>query len=127
MSHEGEGENERNQYRRLLTRTQAVLAQGETQWLCEVIDISLHGCLLRFKKPWGQQNLEALYTLSIHSPEAADIIMNVSINHVVGNEIGFKCEHIDTHHSSSLRLLVGSNSVTDKLLARELIELTHPA
>ncbi|NOQ13621.1 MAG: PilZ domain-containing protein [Methyloprofundus sp.] len=119
-------ESKRNHYQKRLTKLQAVLTHEDSQWPCEIIDMSLHGCLLRFKHTWEQQNIESLYTLTIQAPEISAIIMNLSISHVIDNEAGFKCEHIDIDKSALLQHLLGEDSDSNKLLARELIELTHP-
>ncbi len=111
------------QYQQLLAQAQATLSLEELEWHCEIIDISLHGCLLRFVHTWEQHNIEAVYTLTIQTPESDEIIMNLAISHVIDNEVGFKCEHIE--NDLLLRQLVGTISGTDKLLSRELIELTH--
>lgn len=111
------------QYKKQLTQLQATLSLEELEWPCEIIDISLHGCLLRFKNTWEQQNLETIYTLTVPVPGSTEIIINLSIAHVIDNEAGFKCEHIN--NSSLLRKLVTPGSYTNKLLARELNELTY--
>ena len=118
-------ESKRNQYQKRLTQAHTILTYEDSQWPCEIIDISLHGCLLRFTHTWEQQNIEALYTLTVQAPEISEIIMNLSISHVIDNEAGFKCEHIDIDSSALLHQLCGSSPDTNKLLARELIELTH--
>ena len=118
-------EDERIEYQKLLTTFKAIITCEEFKSPCEIIDISLNGCLLRFQNTWEQHNIEAIYTLSIQPPETTEIIMNLSVKHVIDNEVGFKCEHIN--NSSLLHHLLGSDSDASKLLARDLIELTHPA
>jgi len=117
----------RTQYQSIFDKTQALLSRDELEWSCEIIDISSQGCLLRFKNTWEQQNIEAIYTLTLQPPESTAIIMNLSISHVIANEVGFKCEHLDKNNSALLYQLAGSDSDTNKLLARDLIELTHIA
>ena len=117
----------RIQYQTIFDRTQALLSRDELEWSCEIIDISSQGCLLRFKNTREQQNIEAIYTLTLQPPESTAIIMNLSISHVIANEVGFKCEHLDKNNSALLCQLAGSDSDTNKLLARDLIELTHIA
>jgi len=117
----------RSQYQTIFDKSQAILTQEELEWPCKIIDISLHGCLVRFKNTWDQQNIEAIYTLTLQPPESTEIIMNLSIGHVIDNEVSFKCEHIDIENSSLLRHLVGPGSDANKLLARGLLELTHLA
>jgi len=119
--------NKHSQYQNRLTQIQATLIHEDKQWPCEIIDISLRGCLLRFKHTWEQRNIEAIYTLTMQTPDISEFIMNLSISHVIDNEVGFKCEHIDIDNSTLLHHLLGAAPETDRLLARELIELTHPA
>ena len=118
-------DSSRIQYQTIFDKTQALLSRDELEWSCEIIDISLQGCLLRFKNTWEQQNIEAIYTLTLQPPESVAIIMNLSIRHAIANEVGFKCEHLDKNNSALLCQLAGSDSDTHKLLARDLIELTH--
>ena len=118
--------DERIEYQTLLPTFKAIVTCEEFKWPCEIIDISLHGCLLRFQNTWEQHNIEAIYTLSIQPPETTEIIMNLSVKHVIDNEVGFKCEHIDIFNSSLLRHLVEPNTGASKLLDRNLNELTHP-
>jgi hypothetical protein len=49
--------------------------------------------------------------------------MNLSISHVIGNEAGFKCEHIDLDSISTLRRMVELNLGDSTLLERDLIAL----
>ena len=115
----------RSQYQKLLAPARAIITCDNINLPCEIIDISLNGCLLRFKTTWEQHNIEAIYTLTIHPPEDTPIIINLSIKHVIDNEVGFKCEHIDRHNSTLLHQLVGSGFNIKQLLARDLSELTH--
>lgn len=115
-----------SKFHKSLTCFTATLSTEELEWSCNIIDISLNGCLLQFRHTWSQHNLDALYTLTIQPIESNSIIMNLSINHVIGNEGSFICEHLDADNNSRLYRLLGSAPETDKLLARELAELTHP-
>lgn len=117
-----------SQYQRLLARLPAILSNEELEWPCEIIDLSLQGCLLRFKNTWEQynHNIEAIYTLTLQAPQSTAITMSLSIRHAIDNEVGFKCEHIDTDNRALLHHLPGADSSTSKSLARNLSELTHP-
>lgn len=119
-------EKECSQFQKLLIHVPATLSNEDSEWPCEIIDLSLYGSLLLFKNTWEQHNIEAIYTLTLQPHESTAIIMNLSISHAIGNEVGFKCEHIDSDNSTLLRHLLGSDSGTVKFLARELAELTHP-
>jgi hypothetical protein len=51
--------------------------------------------------------------------------MHVSVSHVVGNDAGFKCEHIDIDSISQLRRLVELNLGDSQMLERDLLALTE--
>jgi len=118
-------DNEQRHFHRIFYKSQATLSHESTQWPCELIDISLQGCLLRFDKAWEQTNLEMLYTLTLELSETTLITMSLSVSHVVDNKVGFKCEHIDLDSISTLRRLVELNLGDSNLLERDLIALTH--
>ncbi|MBE0470096.1 MAG: PilZ domain-containing protein [Methyloprofundus sp.] len=118
-------DNEQRHFHRIFYKSQVTLSHESTQWPCQLIDISLHGCLLRFDKAWQQNNLESLYTLTLELSEAATITMSVSVSHVIDNEVGFKCEHIDLDSISTLRRLVELNLGDSNLLNRDLIALSQ--
>jgi len=87
-----------------------------------LVDISIHGCLLSFDKPWTEA-LDDLYTLKLQLSEESSIIMRLSVAHVVGNNVGFKCEHIDIDSLSQLRRLVELNLGDSDMLERDLLSL----
>ncbi len=90
---------------------------------CELTDISLKGCLLRFESPWTG-DLDSLYTLNLQLSDDISINMQLSIAHVAGNEAGFKCEHIDIDSISQLRRLVELNLGDSEILERDLLALS---
>jgi len=118
-------DNEQRHFHRIFYKKKVTLSHESMQWPCELIDISLHGCLLRFDKAWEQNNLEMLYTLTLELSEETLITMSVSVSHVIDNEVGFKCEHIDLDSISTLRRLVELNLGDSQLLERDLIALTQ--
>ncbi len=120
-------EIERNHYQRLFTNMRSLLSHENKEWPCEIVDISLHGCLLSFESTWENQNIEAIYTLTMHPSVITPIIMNLSMSHVIDNEVSFKCEHIDIEHSARLHQLAGSTPDMGKLLARDPLELARSA
>lgn len=120
-------EIERHHYQRLFNSMRSLLSHEHKEWPCEIIDISLHGCLLSFENTWENQNIEAIYTLTMHPSVSKPIIMNLSMSHVIDNEVSFKCEHIDIDHNALLHQLAGTTTEAGKLLARNHLELTHSA
>ncbi len=115
--------NDQRKFHRIFYNSEAILTYKDKQWACELLDISLHGCLLRFQSPWEQKNIEELYTLTLQLSETTSIVMELSISHVIGNEAGFKCEHIDLNSISTLRRMVELNLGDSELLERDLIAL----
>ncbi len=111
-------------FHRILYAGEAALSCGKKTWSCEIIDLSLKGCLLSFESPW-QEDPEKLYTLTLKLSEDIRIEMELSTAHVVDNKVGFKCEHIDIDSISELRRLVELNLGSSDLLERDLLALTE--
>jgi hypothetical protein len=110
-------------FHRILYAAKAHLICGEKTWDCEIIDLSLKGCLLRFELPW-EDNIEKLYTLILNLSEQAQIKMELTATHIVDNKVGFKCEHIDIDSITQLRRLVELNLGNSSLLERDLLSLS---
>ncbi|OQK17616.1 hypothetical protein AU255_07045 [Methyloprofundus sedimenti] len=113
------------QFHTLFDCALALFNYGDIEYPCELIDISLHGCILGFKDTWEQHSLESLYTLTLQLPDTTPIVMNLSISHAVDNEVSFKCEHIDLDDISALSHFIELNQANSALLDRELIALIH--
>jgi len=116
--------NDNRHFHRILYTADAILSCEEKTWHCEIIDLSLKGCLLRFELPW-EEDPEKLYTLALRLSEQVQIKMELTATHVVGNKVGFKCEHIDIDSISELRRLVELNLGSSALLERDLLALTE--
>lgn len=111
--------NDNRQFHRILYKADATLSCDNKTWLCELVDLSLKGCLLRFDFAW-KEDQEKIYTLTFQLSEDVQIQMQLSISHVVGNTAGFKCKHIDLDSISELRRLVELNLGDSNLLERDL-------
>ncbi len=114
--------NDNRHFHRIHFAGEAILSCEEQTWSCEIIDLSLKGCLLRFEFPW-EEDPERLYTLTLQLSEDTQIKMEFSVTHVVDNKAGFKCEHIDIDSISALRRLVELNLGSSALLERDLLAL----
>jgi len=112
-------------FHRIFYKMPVSFSLDEQHWDCELIDISLHGCLLRFKEPLEVQVDDKLYQLTLELSEAKSITMHLSITHSIDNEVGFKCEHIDIDSISDLRRLIELNLGDSSLLERDLLALMH--
>lgn len=118
-----QNEPDNRNFHRILYKANAMLSCDEKTWPCEITDLSLQGCLLHFELPWSEDK-DGIYTLTINLSELSKITMELSIAHVIGDNAGFKCEHIDLDSVSELRRLVELNLGDSDLLKRDLLALT---
>ena len=117
--------NDKRHFHRIFYNSEASLSSESNNLIlpCKIVDISLKGCLLRFDAPWIEP-LENLYTLRLQLSDDVSITMQICVTHVIGNDAGFKCEHIDIDSISQLRRLVELNLGDSELLERDLLALT---
>ena len=115
---------EKRRFHRIFYNADAVLQRDEISYPCKIVDLSLKGCLLAFAEPWSE-SLETLYTLKLDLTDEISIVMVLGVAHVIGNLVGFKCEHIDIDSISRLRRLVELNLGDSELLERELAALSE--
>jgi hypothetical protein len=116
-------ENKRH-FSRILFDASCTLHQNDKEWKTELLDISLHGILVKSPSPLDadfDKPFEAVISLS----EAGDsIIMSVKLTHREPNHLGFECEYIDIDSITHLKRLVELNLGDHDLLNRELGALT---
>ena len=114
--------NDKRHFHRIFYKSDVTLSGESHTQPCKLVDISLKGCLLHFETPWSA-SLEKLYTLDLKLSDKISINMQLSISHVIGNDTGFKCEHIDIDSISQLRRLVELNLGDSEILERDLLAL----
>ncbi len=115
---------DKRHFHRVLYATEANLDGPGVNTPCQVVDISLKGCLLHFDAPWSASTEDSLYTLTLTLSDNIHIRMVLSVSHVIDREVGFKCEHIDIDSISELRRLVELNLGDSMLLERDLLALS---
>ncbi len=119
--------DEKRRFHRILYTADANLTFNRQAYPCKVLDLSLRGCLLHFEHPWTEaETPEALYTLVLQLSDDIAISMELTVSHVDGSDVGFKCEHIDLESISQLRRLVELNLGDSVLLERDLVALSNP-
>lgn len=116
--------NQRRHFHRILYNAKADLISTEKNWDCEILDLSLNGCLLEFEHTW-QGDPEQLYTLIFNLSDEIKIQMELSVSHAIDHKVGFKCEHIDIDSISQLRRLVELNLGDSAVLERDLLALAE--
>ena len=101
-----------------------VLHQGNNNWTSKLLDVSLKGVLITMPKDWTADEsapLEAQMMLT--EDDAITILMSVELVHKEGDNLGFRCIHIDIDSITHLRRLVELNLGNAELLERELSAL----
>ncbi|MCF6203965.1 MAG: PilZ domain-containing protein [Methylococcaceae bacterium] len=121
--------NDKRHFHRIFFNSDVTLSNQSTKLPCKLVDISLQGCLLQFEEKQFEENwtgdLDGLYTLNLNLSDEISITMQTSVAHVVGSNVGFKCEHIDIDSISQLRRLVELNLGDSDLLERDLLALAE--
>lgn len=117
-------ENEKRHFHRIFYNAKANLYANEHIWDCEVLDLSLNGCLLHFTSPL-KEHPKGLYTLKLRLSDDIEIKMELKIAHILESNIGFKCVQIDIDSISQLRRMVELNIGDSDILERDLSALAE--
>lgn len=121
-----DGFAEKRNFHRIFYTADALLKVENNQFHCQVLDLSLKGCLLEFDQPWsGAQDL--ICTLSLKLSEQQSIDMTLRPCHIDCKRVGFNCISIDIDSISYLRRLVELNLGDSTLLERDFYQLLRPA
>lgn len=118
--------NEKRSFHRVFYTANACLHSQGKAWPCQVIDLCLKGCLLRFPEPWAG-DLQQIYTLQLRLSDSIEIDMALQPAHSIGRDTGFQCVHVDIDSISQLRRLVELNLGNSDLLERDLLALVETA
>ena len=113
-------DNERRQYKRVSFDTNAKLTKGDQSFDCKIVDLSIHGVLLR---PHGVIRPTETANYQLEIPLSADdnsIKMTLNLTHQHPDSLGFECKNIDLDSITHLRKIVELNSGDPTLLDREL-------
>lgn len=117
MTHETN--NDKRQFHRIFYHSLATVTTDTTVLPCEILDLSLKGCLLRFDQPWNLDP-EKTCELKLQLSEEICISMELLLTHNGGHEIGFRCKHIDINSITELKRLVELNLGNSELLERDM-------
>ena len=116
-------DNEKRHYKRVSFDTTAKLSKDDQSFGCQIVDLSIHGVLLR---PHGvlRSKLDTIYQLVIPlSDEENQINMTLRLTHQHPVNLGFVCENIDLDSITHLRKIVELNSGDSAILDRDLATL----
>jgi len=116
-------DKERRQYTRVSFDSTAKLSKDDQIFDCQVVDLSIHGVLLR---PHGvlRSKEGAMYQLEIPlSDDENSIKMTLKLMHQHPVNLGFICQSIDLDSITHLRKIVELNSGDSAILDRDLAAL----
>ncbi len=112
--------DERRRYSRIAFRTPGRLVFIDCSFSVVVIDVSLHGALIRLPANTVVEH-DALCMLQIRLNRGKDqISMECSVAHVEKRQAGLLCQTIDIDSATHLHRLVELNTGDPALLEREL-------
>jgi len=118
-------DNDKRQYTRVNFDTTAKLTKDDQTFECQIIDLSIHGVLLR---PHGvvRSNEGADYELEIPlSDNQNSIKMSLKLAHKHPQSLGFVCDSIDLDSITHLRKIVELNSGDPSMLERDFQSLMN--
>lgn len=111
--------NDKRRFHRIFYHALATVTTDTTVYPCEIMDLSLKGCLVRFDQPWTPDP-DKTCILRLQLSDEVCIVMEILLTHNKGNESGFQCKHIDINSISELKRLVELNLGNSELLERDM-------
>jgi pSer/pThr/pTyr-binding forkhead associated (FHA) protein len=115
-------DQQQRRFTRIHFDTPVTLHSDQRSWDTELVDISLHGALI--KTPASLQvDMDQRYHLSVHLDAEQVIGMEVAVAHQHDEELGLRCVDIDLDSITHLRRLVELNLGEAELVERELAAL----
>lgn len=114
---------QRRHYSRIAFDSPAQLLFAEQQFEVRILDLSLHGALVRLPEH-AQPGLATAAQLRLVLDDAGNqICMQTTVAHHEGRRAGLSCQSIDVDSVTHLRRLVDLNAGDADLLQRELSAL----
>ena len=115
-------QNERRHYQRIPFIAEVIMSNGDQEWSCVLLDISLKGMLVVSPgdiTPDDQKN----YDIELVLGAEATIRMTAKISHINHDQWGLPWTNIDLEGLTHLRRLLELNMVDPEEMHRELAEL----
>ncbi len=118
-------DSDRRHYQRVNFEMPAKISDGSRTFECEVIDLSIHGVLLKTDESVDSSN-ETLYELNIPlSDDSHTIRMSLKLTHQHPKGLGFVCENIDVDSITHLRKVIELNCGDSSILDRDFETLCN--
>ena len=117
-------DNERRQYFRVNFDSVATLLTEQQSFDCQIIDLSIHGVLLRlhgvhYAKPDAEYTLKIPLNNTNEHPEL-NIAMQLTLARQKPENMAFRCANLDLDSITHLRKIVELNSGDPKVLERDM-------
>jgi hypothetical protein len=123
---DNEEQAERRVFSRIPFTGKVTVAQDQTQWVTELLDISMKGILVSRPQTWLSQSGNDFHLkLSLDDRNQYTIAMDASLVHTSDECLGFCCDHIDLESVTHLRRLLELNVGDEDRINRELSALVH--
>jgi hypothetical protein len=114
--------NERRQFWRSDFDAPALVTTAGRNHAARLIDVSLKGALIEHDDTWLARTGQACH-LRLELAPGAVIVMDATVAHVDGRNIGLQCDRIDLDSMTHLRHLVEFNAGDKSVLERDLAHL----
>lgn len=98
------------------------LRLGENESWAYLQDVSLKGALVEVKNGWSGQVGQSC-RLRLELAPLVNILMEATVAHIEGHNVGLRCERLDLDSMTHLRQLVEHNADDPALLERDLATL----
>lgn len=123
MTSSAQEETERRRFTRISFDANTELIQGDKRWSVQLMDISLHGVLL--KEPGDlQANMGEEFMVVVHlAGHEIELHLPVHLVRIHPPYLGMECKAMELESISHLRRLVELNLGDPELLDRELEQL----
>ncbi len=118
-------QQERRRFTRIAFDAKTELVQGERSWPVELIDISLHGLLLKESGQLNASKGQEYMAVVQLAGEEIELHLPVRLVHVHTPYLGMECKAMELESISHLRRLVELNLGDADLLDRELEHLVE--
>ncbi|GGO73734.1 PilZ domain-containing protein [Bowmanella pacifica] len=116
----------RRKFTRIVFSAPCELRQGQRQWQCGLLDISLKGVLIECPADFDADLKQSILLVVSLPGMTSSIMLDGQIKHADNKQIGIKINMIDIDSASNLRRLIELNVGDDSLLKRELEALVSP-
>jgi len=113
---------ERRHFSRVNFHSRVILSQGEQQWDCELVDISLKGLLIN-REENQHFHADSPFSARINLGEDEHIDMQLTLARSSDQQQGFTCTSIDVESIRHLRRLIELNLGDPEAAEREITEM----